>query len=148
MRRGDAIGLQRDHIDLDRLRVYIYDGKGGKDAVIPITPDTARRVADLDLFERLNPDDHLWYRAKLNRGRRVPISTTQFDRWYHRCIEKAGVRYLRPHTTRHTYHRILLEEGYTLEERQLLMRHEKPETTVRQYPVVSIDDVARKRSAV
>jgi integrase len=149
LRREDAIKLKRQHIDLDRLRVMVYDGKGGKDAVIPITPQTAAAVADLDLLLRLDPDDHLWYRGKLNRSRKTGIGHSEFSRWYRRCLEAAGVRYLKPHTTRHTGHWILKHvENLDLEERQLVLRHESPETTVRQYPVTDIEDVARKRAGV
>jgi len=149
LRREDAIKLQRRHIDLDHLRVMIYDGKGGKDAVIPITPQTAAAVADLDLLLRLDPDDHLWYRAKLNRSRKTGIGHSEFSRWYRRCLDQAGVRYLKPHTTRHTGHWILKHvEELDLEERQLVLRHESPETTVRQYPVTDIEDVARKRAGI
>jgi len=149
LRREDAIKLKRSHIDLDRLRVMVYDGKGGKDAVIPITPQTAAAVADLDLLLRLDPDDHLWYRAKLNRSRKTGIGHSEFSRWYRRCLEQAGVRYRKPHTTRHTGHWILKHvEELDLEERQLVLRHESPETTVRQYPVTDIEDVARKRAGI
>jgi integrase len=149
LRREDAIKLQRRHIDLDHLRVMIYDGKGGKDAIIPITPQTAAAVADHDLLLRLDPDDHLWYRAKLNRSRKTGISSSEFSRWYYRCIAAAGVRELKPHTTRHTGHWILKHvEKLDLEERRLVLRHESSETTVRQYPVTDIEDVARKRAGV
>jgi integrase len=149
LRRQDAIKLQRGHIDLEHLRVMVYDGKGGKDAVIPITPATAAAVADLDLFVRLNPDDYLWYRRQHNTGRTTGISSSEFARWYARGIEQAGVRYLKPHTTRHTGHWIAKHvEGLGLEERQLLLRHASPETTVRQYPVTDIEDVARLRAGL
>jgi len=149
LRREDAIKLKRSHIDLDRLRVMVYDGKGGKDAVIPITPQTAAAVADLDLLLRLDPDDHLWYRGKLNRSRKTGIGHSEFSRWYRRCLDQAGVRYLKPHTTRHTGHWILKHvENLDLEERQLVLRHESPETTVKQYPVTDIEDVARKRAGI
>jgi integrase len=149
LRRQDAITLKRRHVDLERLRVHIFDGKGGKDAVIPITPATAAAVADLDLLERLDPDDYLWARRVHNTSRRSPISSTEFARWYSRSIEQAGVRYLKPHTTRHTGHWILkYAEKLDLEERQIVLRHASPETTVRQYPVTDVEDVALKRAAI
>jgi integrase len=149
LRRGDAINLKWSHINLDRLRLTIYDGKGGKEAIIPITPQTAAAVADLDLMLRFDPDDHLWYRGKLNKSRKTAISTSEFSRWYYRCLEQAGVHYRKPHTTRHTGHWILKHvEKLDLEERQLVLRHESPETTVRQYPVTDIEDVARKRAGI
>jgi len=147
LRREDAIKMKRRHIDLDRLRVMVYDGKGGKDAVIPITPQTAAAVADLDLLLRLDPDDHLWYRPKLNRSRKTGIGHSEFSRWYCRCLAQAGVPYRKPHTTRHTGHWILKHvEKLDLEERQLVLRHTSSDTTTRQYPVTDIEDVAAIRA--
>jgi len=149
IRRADALKIQRKHIDLDRMRLVIFNGKGGKDAVIPFGPKLAAVIADLDLTVRLDPEDYLWSRPKLNTSRRTPISRSQFDIWYRAGIEAAGVRYLRPHTTRHTGHWILKHvEEMDLEMRQLVLRHKSPETTVRQYPVTDVEDVAAFRSRV
>ena len=147
LRREDACRLQRQHINLDTMLLTIYDGKGGRDDQIPLSPTVAAAVADLDLIVRLDPDDHLWYRGTLNKSRKTRISKTTFERWYKRCIEQAGVRYLKPHTTRHTGHWILRHiEELDLEERQLMLRHKNMNTTTRQYPVVDVHDVVLKRA--
>lgn len=56
-----------------------------------------------------------------------------------RCVDRADVRYLSPHTTRHTY---------DLEERQLLMGHESVRTTQRYYGHLTVEDVAAKMRAL
>jgi integrase len=147
LRRADAINLQRGHINLDGLtpRLTVWNGKGGKDAVIPFRPELAAAIADLDLLERLDPDDHLWNRRVHNVSRKTRISSTQFDRWYRAELQAAGIPHRNPHQTRHTYHWILRHvRNLDLEERQILMRHSSPTTTVRQYGVVDIEDIARK----
>ena len=146
LRRGDARRLQRRHVDLDRGRIMIVSGKGDKDALIPYWPEVGAAVAELDLFERLEPDDHLWYLARYQVGdkrrRRDPIGDSTFDRWYRNGIEAAGVRYLTPHRTRHTYGWWLkTEKGFPIEERKFMMRHENIATTERFYDRTSIQDV-------
>ena len=135
IRRAEARDSQRSWFDLARGRMFI-DGKGGKQAVIPLTRSALQAVADLDLTEGLNPADHLWA-TRPGGGdvvrRRDPIGNTTFERWYRRCIDKAGVRYMKPHTTRHTYHELMKLAGLSLEERQFLMRHESIRTTVDVY---------------
>jgi integrase len=106
-----------------------------------------RAIADLDLGERLDRHAYLWY-SRPGGGRRKsrlhPIGDTTFERWYKLGIEAAGVRYLNPHQTRHTYGHRLREQGFDLEERQLLMGHEDVATTQRYYGHLTIEDVARK----
>lgn len=147
LRRFEARHCQRVDIDLDRGRLRIPDGKGGKDTVLPLTPSALQAVADLDLVEGLNPDDHLWC-TRPGGGtiirRRDPIGNTTFESWYRRCIAAAAVTYLKPHTTRHTYHELLKLAGLTLEERQAMMRHESIRTTVDVYGHTDLELVAVK----
>lgn len=145
LRRGEAIGLRRDHIDLSRARLVVYHGKGDKDRIVPLSGKVLAAVADLDLLERLERTDHLWYSLRgPHRYRRAPIGSSTFDRWYRRCVDSADVRYLNPHQTRHTFGHVLRELGFDLEERQLLMGHEAVTTTQRYYGTLTVEDVAKK----
>lgn len=148
-RRGEARRLQRQHVDLNRERAIVYHGKGDKDRIVPLPTSVLAAVADLELLERLAPADHLWYTKRgKERRRRDPIGDTTFERWYKLGIEAAGVRYLNPHQTRHTYGHRLREQGFDLEERQLLMGHESSGTTEKYYGRLTIEDVARKVAAL
>jgi integrase/recombinase XerC len=152
IRRGEARMLRRSHIDLDRMRLVVYAGKGNKDRVIPFTPTVAMAIADLDLLERLEPFDYLWFRRRYSVGdrrrRQDPIGDTTFETWYRDKLDEAGLRYLNPHQTRHTYHWWLRQGGLDLEERQALLGHESPETTVRQYGRIDFEDIAAKVAAL
>ena len=147
LRRGEAIRLKRQHIDLNREQLVVYHGKGDKDRIVGLPLKARAAVADLDLFERLTPTDHLWYSLAGQgryRRRRDPIGSTTFERWYRRGITAAGVRYLNPHQTRHTYGHWLRDLGFDLEERQKTMGHESSATTERYYGRVTDLEVARK----
>jgi integrase/recombinase XerD len=150
IRRGEAIQLRLEHVDLQRQRLIVLAGKGAKDRIVPILPNAAIAVNDLVLLDGLNRGDHLWYtvRGRSRIDRRDPIGSSTFANWYTRCVERAGVRYLSPHTTRHTYGHVLRELGFDLEERQLLMGHESVRTTQRYYGHLTIEDVARKMAAL
>lgn len=149
IRRGEARQLKRGHIDLNRERLVVYAGKGRKDRIVPIPTPVLTAVADITFLDTLGSDDHLWYtRRGFRRLRRDPIGDSTFDRWYRRGIEDAGVRYLNPHQTRHTYGHRLREQGFDIEERQLLMGHESIATTEKYYGHLTIEDVARKVAAL
>ena len=150
IRRAEARYLRREHVDLDRQRLIVVGGKGGKDRIIPLTPGVIQAVANLDLLERLQREDYFWY-TKPGGGRRTShrfaIGSSTFERWYRICIDAAGVRYLSPHTTRHTYSDLMRRAGLDLEERQLVLGHASIRTTADIYGHVSIDDVIAKVSA-
>ncbi|MBA3565229.1 MAG: tyrosine-type recombinase/integrase [Actinobacteria bacterium] len=147
LRKAEARRLRREHVDLDRRRLIVREGKGGKDRIVALTPGALQAVADLDLTEGLRPWDHLWY-TKPGGGnvisRRWPMGDTTYSRWYSLLIERAKVPYLRPHATRHTYHELMRLAGLSLEERQLLMGHVSIRTTADIYGHLSIEDVSDK----
>lgn len=145
LRRGEARRLRRQHVNLNREQLIVYGGKGGKDRIVGLPDKVRAAVADLDLLERLSPTDHLWYTTSGKiRRRRDPVGDTTFERWYKRGIELAGVRYLNPHQTRHTYGHWLRDQGLDLEERQKSMGHESSATTERYYGRVTDLEVAQK----
>lgn len=145
LRKAEARRLRRSDIDLDRRRLIVRQGKGGKDRVVALTPSAAQAIADLDLVESLQRHDYLWY-SRPGGGqvisRRWPIGDSTFSAWFKRQLERAGVEYLSPHATRHTYHELLRRYGLGLEERRVLMGHASIRTTVDQYGHLSMDDVA------
>jgi integrase len=149
LRRGEARRLRFGNIDLDRARLMVINGKGGKDRPVGIPESVVHAIADLhNLCEPMAPEDHLWYLNRYEPGdprrRHFPIGSTTFDNWYRRCIQQAGVRYLKPHQTRHTYGYWLRDQGeFTLQERALLMGHEDIRMTQR-YDRLTIDDIAKK----
>jgi integrase len=95
----------------------------------------------------LRPDHYLWHTHPGGGqfvSRRWPMGDTTFSRWYARQLEQAGVEYLSPHTTRHTFHELLRMAGLDLEERQALMGHASIRTTADIYGHLDFDVVADK----
>jgi integrase len=147
IRRAEARRLRLEHVDLDRRLLRVVSGKGDKDRDVALTPTAVDAVIDLTITEGLGRADHVWG-SRWGGGtvtmRRWPIGDTTFARWYQHCITAAGVRYLSPHSTRHTYHELMRLAGLNLEERQLLMGHASIRTTADIYGHLDLAAVADK----
>lgn len=156
LRKSECRRLRRSHINLDRAELVVYRGKGDKDRVIPLTRAATRAIADLDLFERLDRDDHLWYSrpggGSVTRRDR-PIGEGTFARWWTDKLNAAGVTYIprtdhstglhNPHVMRHTFATRCLRVGIPLERVSLLMGHNSVRTTFDLYAHLDLADVRR-----
>lgn len=149
LRKSECINLQLGHVNLERGRLVVYRGKGDKDRVVPLPMSARQAFASLDLEYQLRLDEFVWAIVRHPKNRdgwwmRRRIGGTTFERWYGKALAAAGVRYLNPHQTRHTYGARLRELGFDLEERQLLMGHESIRTTQHYYGRLTVEDVAAK----
>jgi integrase/recombinase XerC len=150
-RKGDCRRLKVKHFrpteDADGRDSFVFlDGKGGKDRVVPVLPRVARATAELVLLEGLNDNDHFWYSVRANEisrkvVRRDPVGEGTFARWYTDCLERAGVRYRNPHTTRHTFSTNWLRQGGRLETLSMILGHASIRTTYDEYAHLDTTDV-------
>lgn len=144
LRKGEACALQVRRLTVDTGELVVIGGKGDKDRVVPMTARLRRGVEELLLFERLEPQAHLWYSrpggGKVSRAR--PLGAGSFDRWWRRSLAAAGVRYRNPHTTRHTFATRWLRRGGRLETLSRAMGHESIRTTFDLYGHLDTSDVA------
>lgn len=153
IRRSEAIRMQRRHLNLERRLLAIPRAKGDKARVVPLLPSAVSAVLELDT-PPLSPADHLWYSKPGGKriARRDPIADSTFSKWYTRCVDEAGVRYLSPHKTRHTYatrlrRGIELERGLfraDLDELKEMLGHASIRTTSDLYVHTNVEDVARR----
>jgi integrase len=132
LRRAEARFLTGKRLDLERLQMLVTDGaKGSKSRIVPMVDRVSQQVSELLTLEGIGPDDHLWYthagRERLRRDR--PISDSRFQDWWRKSLEAAGIRYRRPHLTRHTFATRMREVGLEMEQIQLLLGHESIRTT-------------------
>jgi integrase len=126
--------------------LVFHEGKGGNDRQVPATQAVAQAIADLELLERLRPDDHLWYGERANAVARRQvraglIGEGTFARWWRRCLTDAGVRYRNPHMTRHTFATRWLRRGGRLETLSVAMGHSSIKTTFDLYGHLDTRDV-------
>lgn len=148
LRKSELRELRRRDVNLSKGELHVLKGKGSKARVVPLAGRAVSAVADLDLLDRLNPEDHLWATRPGGGGvvkRKDPISDTAWFMWWKRCIDQAGVRYRKPHMTRHTYATWLIEElGMPLQDVKELLGHASISTTANVYVHSSAAGIARR----
>lgn len=143
IRKGECRRLQRRHINLDSGELRVIDGKGGKSRVVPLNRTALKAVADIDLTERLNPEDHLWFSrpgggSVIERSR--PVGEATFANWWRHALERVGVDYRKPHMARHTFSTRYLRSGGKVKTLQLILGHASSATTVDLYAHLDVSD--------
>jgi integrase/recombinase XerD len=147
IRKSEARNLQRRHVNLQTSELIVYNGKGSKDRVVPLTSRAAQVVADMDIVDGLELDDHLWATRPGGGNvikRRDPISNTAMQSWWAHpetgVLARAGVPYRNMHVTRHTFATRLIRRGARIENVQQLMGHSSIQTTVNLYAHLDVED--------
>lgn len=122
LRISEAVNLDWEHIDFDDGALMVYEGKGGKDRIVPLhsrlrlelerTPEAGRAGPILTTLE----------------GTRVAIKG--LDNIFRRRLKTSGL-ICSPHQLRHTFATQMLRHGADLRSIQVLLGHESLETTMR-----------------
>lgn len=153
LRKAEARALRLRDCLPDIGHVIVRNGKGGRDRVIPMSARLRTLLADLELTEGLNRDDHVFYAVRANevarrRIRDRPIGEGTFARWWRRCLDDADVRYRKPHTARHTFATTWRQRGLAIDELKILLGHASIATTADIYTHTSVEDVARHMALI
>jgi len=143
LRKGECRRLQRRHINLDRAELRVVDGKGGKDRVVPLNLTACKAVADMDLLDRLNPQDFMWA-TKPGGGtviqRDRPMGEASFHRWWVISLDRVAVEYRNPHVARHTFATRYLRRGGRMHTLTEIMGHASSATTSDYYAHMDLSD--------
>lgn len=148
IRRQEARFLTVKRFDFDRRKVVVIEGaKGSKDRKVPMLPRVATAIDELITQEGLERDSFLWYDRPGGRPLRdrheKAIGNTSFQRWWERSLKTAGVRYRKPHMTRHTFATVMYAQ-LRAEDVQHLLGHESVETTLGTYVHAGQEDTANR----
>lgn len=148
IRKGEARLLRMRDISLKKGELHVLKGKGSKARVVPLTERAIAAVDTLETLEGLNGEDHLWS-TRPGGGtvvkRRDPISETAWFEWWRGCVTRAGVRYRKPHMTRHTYATWLIEElAMPLQDVKELLGHASIATTADIYVHTQAAGIGRR----
>ncbi len=152
IRKGEARHLTVRRIDFENAELHIVEAaKGGSIGVIPLDHRLVSRLAEYVILEGLNEGDFFWYchpgGAAVRRHDRA-IADGAFHNWWVRCIEASGVRYRKPHTTRHSFATEWRRRGLSTDDVGDLLRHADPRTTKRVYIHFKAIELRKKMEAI
>jgi integrase/recombinase XerD len=129
LRESELAALKMRDLDLDAGAAKVWDGKGGKDGIVPLSPpaiaalkiylETVRPILAVDLTA-----SHVFL------GRRGHVLTRQQIYYRVRDIAEAALgKRISPHFLRHGFATALVEGGADIRDVQVLMRHSSVDTT-------------------
>lgn len=130
LRASELAALKVQNLDLEAGAAKVWDGKGGKDGLVPLSQ---LAVAALKAYLEIA-------RPQLERGENSPFlflgkrwgkPLTRQQVYYRvRDIAKAAVgKKISPHFLRHGFATVLVEGGADIRDVQVLMRHSDVDTT-------------------
>jgi site-specific recombinase XerD len=130
LRRCEVLGLRLDDLRLGDRQVFIADGKGGRQRLIPMSAQFFTTVASyLDNERPLDaPTDRVFVVLKQPR-RGGPLSVDGLDEILQGARRRAGLTQASCHQLRHTCFTRLREAGMALEAIQAQAGHASIETT-------------------
>ncbi|MDI6912523.1 tyrosine-type recombinase/integrase [Nocardioides sp.] len=130
LRRCEVLGLRFGDIHIGDRRVFIANGKGGHQRLVPVVPGFLVLLAAYLAGERPDDavDDHVFVVLKgPHRGR--PLSAAGLDQVLQGARTRAGLTHATCHELRHTCFTRLREAGMALEAIQAQAGHASIETT-------------------
>jgi integrase/recombinase XerD len=130
LRRCEVLGLRLPDVHLADRRLFVADGKGGHQRIIPVSGQFFTALAAY--LDRERPQDAATDRVFVvlkgpNRGR--PLSAAGADEIISGARERAGIGRLTCHMLRHTCLARLREAGMALEAVQAQAGHRSIEST-------------------
>ena len=130
LRRCEVLGLRLEDLRLGEHRVFVAEGKGGHQRLVPVAPRLFSTVADYLRAERprTSVTDRLFVVLKGQR-RGLPLSTAGLDEILSGARSRAGLAHASCHELRHTCLTRLREAGMALEAVQAQAGHRSIEST-------------------
>jgi integrase/recombinase XerD len=129
LRRCEVLGLRLRDVTPGERRVFIADGKGGHQRVVPISPRFFASLAAYLTEERpATPAEQVFVVLK-GPHRGAPLTAAGLDQIVRGACERAGVGKLTCHQLRHTCFTRLREAGMALEAVQAQAGHRSIEST-------------------
>src|SRR6202047_1872972 len=124
LRVSEVVAVKGSDIDSERMLLRIEQGKGGKDRFAMLSPLLLGFLRD-------------WYRIARPsvwlfpaRDPLLPLTTRQFNRVVHAAADRAAIKKrVSPHTLRHSFATHLLEEKTDVRLIQVLLGHDRLDTT-------------------
>ena len=141
VRREELTAINVEDVDLDRRRVYIRNGKGGKSRMVPLTADLTNRLRK-----------HIGRRRKgplFLSNRNAALSVRSVNHIVATTGERAGLtnpnprlQHINPHLLRHSFVRHYLSAGGDLRKVSQIIGHANVAITHAVYGTASEEEIA------
>jgi site-specific recombinase XerD len=154
VRASELRHLRVQDVDLRERCVIVRRGKGGKSRLIPTRGPVVRLLDEylLTRIPKLDREpvafDFIVYPSGAGpygptwSDPSRPMAPSTFWRWWKACCDRAGIRYRKPHTSRHTYATKLLRATGNAAATQKALGHASVRTTIDIYAHLEVEDVA------
>jgi len=130
LRRCEVLGLRLPDVQPGEKRLFIADGKGGHERIVPVSPrffTTLAGYLELERPETASTDRAFVVLKGQRRG--LPLSAAGLDEIVAGARRRAGIEHLTCHQLRHTCFTRLREAGMALEAIQAQAGHRSIEST-------------------
>jgi integrase/recombinase XerD len=130
LRRCEVLGLRLCDVQPGEKRLFIADGKGGHERIVPVSPrffTTLAGYLELERPETASTDRAFVVLKGQRRG--LPLSAAGLDEIVAGARRRAGIEHLTCHQLRHTCFTRLREAGMALEAIQAQAGHRSIEST-------------------
>jgi integrase/recombinase XerD len=130
LRRCEVLGLRLADVRPGEKRLFIADGKGGHERIVPVSPrffTTLAGYLELERPETASTDRVFVVLKGQRRG--LPLSAAGLDEIVAGARRRAGIEHLTCHQLRHTCFTRLREAGMALEAIQAQAGHRSIEST-------------------
>jgi integrase/recombinase XerD len=129
LRVSEVIHLRPSHVKLIQQKIEVWDGKGGKDRVLPIDTEL---VEWLRRWKQARPASD-WFFCNITKNRtNKPLTTQYLNQMVKRIAKRSNIaepEKVTCHRFRHTYATELLDDGFSIREVQQLLGHASVATT-------------------
>ncbi len=129
LRRCEVLGLRFEDVRAGENRLFIADGKGGHQRLVPVSPRFFDTLAGYLAEERPAADTDRLFVVLKGPTRGSPLSPSGLDQILRSARERAGLDTVTCHMLRHTCLTRLREAGMALEAVQAQAGHRSIETT-------------------
>lgn len=126
LRAKELLELKLSDVDMENRVIGVFEGKGRKDRVIPISPTLHRYLADYLKDRNRLKKDSIWFFVTL-RGNE-PFTYRGLTRVVSKIRKITKINFS-PHKLRHTFATLMLEGGCDLFSLQKMLGHSDIKTT-------------------
>lgn len=129
LRASELINLKLTDLDLENGSIKVWNGKGGKDGIVPLSPPAVEALKTYIREARPTHDPELCPYVFLTFHHGGPISRQGLFARLREIARKALGRDVSPHQFRHACATALLKGGADVRDVQAVLRHSDIDTT-------------------